>query len=186
MESACWLREYHGPPSRKSALLVPTLTVKGTISMSTFDPNSFLNAQLTDANSTTFVPCPPGEYHAVTVEEPKFRENQGKADPSKSYLSMDILWEISDPAVVEVTSRNPTRVRQSILIDRNDTGNLDMGKGKNIALGRLREAVGLNEPGKPFSFRQLAGQTAKVTVINRPDPSDPDKVYDEVKAVARA
>ena len=154
--------------------------------MSTFDPNTFLNTTLTESNSTVAVPCPPGEYHAVTTEVPKFRENQGTKDPTKSYLSLDVLWEISDPAVVEVTSRNPTKVRQSILIDRNEAGGIDVAKGKNVALGRLREALGMNEPGKPFSFTNLAGQSAKVTVVNRPDPNDPDRVYDEVKAVARA
>lgn len=154
--------------------------------MGTFDPTAFLDTTLTDANSTVSVPCPPGEYHAVTTTEPKFRENQGSKDPTKSYLSLDILWEISDAEVVEKTGRNPTKVRQSILIDRMENGNLDMSKGKNVSLGRLREALGLNEPGRPFSFRQLAGQSAKVTVVNRPDPNDTDRIYDEVKAVARA
>ena len=154
--------------------------------MGTFDPNVFLDATFTDANSTVSVPCPPGEYLAVVADEPKMRQAQGQKDASKTYLMLDLLWTIEDPAVTEVTSRKPTKVRQSIMLDLTETGALDMSKGHNVQLGRLREAVGLNSPGQAFSFRQLQGQQAKIQVVNRPDPQDPERIYDDVKAVVRA
>ena len=151
--------------------------------MGTFDPNTFLETNLTDANSTAQTPCPEGEYNAVCLDEPKIRTFSGTKDPSKQYVSLDIQWTIEDPAVTEVTGRNPTKVRQNILLDLNDTGALDMGKGRNVALGRLREAIGKNNPGQPFSFRQIQGSTAKVKVTHRVDG---DNIYDEVRSVARA
>lgn len=150
--------------------------------MGAFDPSTFLDATLTEANSTTQTPCPEGEYEAVISDEPVFRQFQGTKDPSKSYMALDLNWEITDPAVCEVTGRTPTKVRQSLMLDVTDAGGLDMGKGKNVGLGRLREAVGLNEPGKAFSFRQLQGQRAKVRVTHR---AAQDAIYDEVRTVAR-
>jgi hypothetical protein len=60
-----------------------------------------------------------------------------------------------------------------------------MGKGKNVSLGRLREATGLNEKGRPFGFRMLVGQMARVRVKHRPDNKNPEIVYAEVDAVTK-
>ena len=57
-----------------------------------------------------------------------------------------------------------------------------MGKGQNVGLGRLREAVGLNSPGQPFAFSMLTGRVAKVVVKHR---IHEDKIFAEVKAVAK-
>lgn len=151
--------------------------------MGTFDPQAFLETNLTESNSTVQTPCPEGEYSAVCLEEPKIRTFQGTKDPSKTYVSLDIVWTIENPAVTEVTGRNPTKVRQNILLDLNDSGALDMGKGRNVQLGRLREAIGKNNPGQPFSFRQIQGASAKVKVTHRVDG---ESIYDEVRSVARS
>jgi len=150
--------------------------------MGQFDPNQFLDATVTEANSTQLSPCPVGEYHAVIADEPKFRQFSGTKDPTKTYTSLDLQWAIDDPSVCEVTGRTPTKVRQSLMLDFTESGSLDMGRGRNVGLGRLREAVGLNKPGQPFSFRQLQGQHAKVVVSHRVDG---ENIYDEVRAVAR-
>jgi hypothetical protein len=150
--------------------------------MGTFDPNTFLDATMTEANSTESIPCPEGEYIAVANDEPAIRQFSGVKDPTKTYTSLDIVWTIEDPQVAEITKRSPTKVRQSLMLDMGQNG-LDMGPGKNIGLGRLREAVGLNVPGKPFSFRQLQGVQALVKVTNR---TDGERVFDEVKSVAPA
>ena len=59
-----------------------------------------------------------------------------------------------------------------------------MGKGKNVALGRLREALGQNTPGKPWSFGMLVGQVAKVAVKHR--ITDAGDTFAEVKRVLPA
>ena len=58
-----------------------------------------------------------------------------------------------------------------------------MGKGKNVGLGRLREAADLNVPGAPFSFAMFEGRPVKVSVKHRVVD---DRIFDEVKAVAEA
>jgi hypothetical protein len=67
------------------------------------------------------------------------------------------------------------------MLDLTPGGGLDLGKGKNVGLGRLREAVRLNDSSKPFSFAQLPGQAARVTVSHRIDGED---TYSEIKKVA--
>lgn len=149
--------------------------------MSTFDPTTFLDMSTTDANSTQSVPVPVGEYMAV-VSKVDARPWQSKQDPTKSGMALDLLWEIDDSAVKEALGRDKVTVKQGVMLDLTEAGGLDMGKGKNVGLGRLREATNLNQPGQAFSFRMLEGRMAKVSVTHR---IDGDNVYAEVKQVAK-
>ena len=146
-----------------------------------FNPDQFLDMQFEGQNDTKVVPVPAGEYTAM-IEEVKVRQWQGKADPSKSGLTLDIQWSIDDPSVKELLGRDKVTVKQGIMLDLTDAGGLDMGKGRNIGLGRLREALDLNQPGRPFSFTMLTGRVARVSVSHR---ITDDNVFAEVKQVAR-
>lgn len=146
-----------------------------------FNPEQFLDMQITESNDTKTIPVPAGEYTAV-AEEVKCRQWQSKQDPSKSGLTLDITWSIDDAAVKGLLGRDKVTVRQGIMLDITDSGGLDMGKGRNIGLGRLREAIGLNTPGQPFSFSMIAGRVAKVNVSHR---IDGENIYAEVKGVAK-
>lgn len=146
-----------------------------------FNPEQFLDMQVTESNDTKTIPVPVGEYIAV-VEDVKCRQWQSKNDPSKSGLTLDLTWSVDDAAVKELLGRDKVTVRQGIMLDLTDAGGLDMGKGRNIGLGRLREALGLNAPGQPFSFSMVAGRVAKVSVSHR---IDGENIYAEVKGVAK-
>ena len=146
-----------------------------------FNPEQFLDQQFTEANDTKLVPVPVGEYTAIAGEV-KCRQWQSKADPSKSGLTLDITWEIDDPAVKELLGRDKVTVRQGIMLDLTDSGSMDMGKGRNVGLGRLREALNLNQPGQAFSFSMIPGRLAKVSVTHR---IDGENIFSEVKSVAR-
>ena len=146
-----------------------------------FNPDQFLDMQVNESNDTKLVPVPVGEYTAV-VEDVKCRQWQSKADPSKSGLTLDITWSVDDSAVKELLGRDKVTVRQGTMLDLTDSGGLDMGKGRNIGLGRLREALDLNKPGQPFSFSMLNGRVAKVAVSHRVDG---ENIYAEVKGVAK-
>lgn len=146
-----------------------------------FNPDQFLDMQIEGQNDTKIIPVPAGEYTAM-IEEVKVRQWQGKADPSKSGLTLDIQWSIDDPSVKELLGRDKVTVKQGIMLDLTDAGGLDMGKGRNIGLGRLREALDLNQPGRPFSFTMLTGRVARVSVSHR---IADDNIFAEVKQVAR-
>ncbi len=131
--------------------------------MSIFDPNTFLNATFTESNSTEYVPIPVGEF-AAFAESVKIEPWQKRDDPSKSGLRLDIVWNITDDNVKQLLARDVVKVTQGIMLDLTEGGNLDFGKGKNVNLGRVRAAVGLNNPGQPFSFGQIMGRAAKISI----------------------
>mgnify|MGYP006373107531 FL=1 len=149
--------------------------------MSMFSPDQFLDMQVTESNDTKLVPIPVGEYVAV-VSEVKARPWTGKSDPSKSGIALDVQWDIDDAGVKQLLGRDKVTVKQGVMLDMTESGGLDMGKGKNVGLGRLREACGLNQPGQPFSATMLTGRVAKVKVEHRVDG---ENIYSEVKQVAK-
>ncbi len=146
-----------------------------------FDAQSFLDQQVTDANSTIQTPVPEGEFQAV-IEKVDCRQWTSKKDPTQSGLALDIVYIVEDPVVKELLGRDKVTVKQGIMLDLTDAGGLDLGKGKNVGLGRLRESVDLNTPGQPFSFAMLPGRMNKILVKHRVDG---DTIYAEVKGTAR-
>lgn len=146
-----------------------------------FSVENFLDQQFDQANDTVSQPVPAGEFPAI-IDKVECKQWASKADPSKAGLKLAITWLIDDGSVKELLGRDKVTVRQDIMLDMTDAGGLDMGKGRNISLGRLREATGLNTQGQPFSFAMLTGRCAKVKVDHR---IADDKIYAEVKGVAR-
>ena len=148
-----------------------------------FDADSFLQSSVTGANDTKIIPCPVGEYAAI-IDKINARQWQS-TDGSKTGITLDVTWLVQDAGAQQATGREQVTVRQGIMLDASPTGGLDMGQGKNIGLGRLREAVGKNNPGEPFAFAMLPGLMAKVSVTHREDKNDPSVVYAEVKLVTK-
>lgn len=146
---------------------------------SAFDPATFETMEQTAEFSTTVIPCPIGEYQGVI--------DKVSSQPAPSVDSsplMNILWNIPDEKAKKETGKDKVIVKQAIWLDFNDAGDLDFSKGKNVALGRLLEALGLN--GKPWSPASLVGRIATVQVSHRPDKTDPSITYDQVARVAAA
>lgn len=153
--------------------------------MSTFDPASLLEATVDSSNDTKIIPVPEGEYLAV-IDNTKISQWQSK-DGSSSGLRLDVEYLIDDAGAKEATGRDKLTVRQGIMLDLTEDGqSLDMGKGKNVGLGRLREATGLNTPGQPFAMQMLPGRLVKVKVTQRPKDGDPETIYNDVRGVTKA
>lgn len=152
-----------------------------------FDTESFLETQFDDAIDTTFEPIPEGDYQAH-IDDGDNAVNIRSSISTKTgepWAVLDVNWIIEDDQLAEELGRSPLRVRQSIFLDLTEDGKgLAFGKGKNRQLGLLREAVGQNQPGKPWSPTMLLGQPAMITVTNRPNHDNPDIIYDEVRRVA--
>lgn len=75
-------------------------------------------------------------------------------------------------------------VYQTIWLDISGSGGLDTSKGKNVGLGKLRDALGQNREGQPWSPGMLVGQVALIRVGHSIDKRDNVTVQAEVKAVA--
>ena len=81
--------------------------------------------------------------------------------------------------------RDKILVKQGIMLDLDATGQrLDVSKGKNINLGRLREALDMNDASQPFSFNMLPGNAARARVTHRMDQNGED-VYADIKMVTK-
>jgi hypothetical protein len=126
-----------------------------------FDPDTFLSQSVEGELDTTRPRSEPGEYQAtiISTEARSFYSEKKQRD----YFVLDVFWDVDDEAVKAITDQDTNQIRQTIFLDISDTGGLDMGKGKNIGLGKLREAVGQNQAG-PWSPSMLNGQRATVRV----------------------
>lgn len=146
----------------------------------TLNADEFLNMAV-EGSSSTELPIPePGEYRAVVTEVGARTFTFKKGDRAGSEgMSLDVTWQIDDEAVKEALGYQP-KIRQSVLLDLTPSGGLDMGKGKNVTLGRLRDALGQNQDGRPWAPNMLNGQVAVVNLQHR---IDGDKVYADIKGV---
>lgn len=134
-----------------------------------FNPELFLNTTVTEANSTELLPVPEGDY--IAVSDPVTAESFNSYDITKGERagqkghSVVVNWRINDEggALKEMLGRAPT-ARHNIMLDIKPDGGLEFGKGRNVEIGRLREALGQNGNGQPWSFSMLGGQLAKISI----------------------
>ena len=132
---------------------------------SLFNADTFLEQTVTGAHETKYPVIPAGEYPAIS-KSIKAREMPNTKEPEKGpFTVVDLVWGIDDAGVKEETGLDSPTCRQSIFLELHE-GLLDMRPKKNIPLGRMREALGLNDPDKPFSFNDLVGKI-KTTEANQ-------------------
>ena len=144
--------------------------------MSSFNPDTFLNTETAESNAVAYTPVPEGEFNAsIKTIKPRVLTD-GRA-------VLDISWTVDDEQARTETGMAEPSVRQTIWLDTTESGGLDFGKGKNVGLGRLRDAVGQNQAGKPWAPGMLLGQVAKVKVSHSIDKRDGVTIQADVKAV---
>ena len=150
---------------------------------SMFDPEAFLDATLPGGNSTKREIVPMGAYKAhvgkLVVKGgtiSKEGENYGKP-----WRALNIQWVIENQAVNDLLDLPRVTVYDSVFLDLDDEGQIAMSKGKNIKLGKLREAIGLNSG--PVQFRAFEGRPATISVGHEPYKEDMQAV---VKSYAKA
>ncbi|NOJ26545.1 MAG: hypothetical protein DA330_00835 [Nitrososphaera sp.] len=149
----------------------------------TLDPNAFLSMTVDGANSTQLALIEEGDYTAqiVSVETRKIDFRSGDR-AGTSGISLDVTWEITDEEVRKKLGYTP-KARQSMILDLTPSNGLDMGKNKNVNLGRLREALDQNKDGQAWGPLMLKGCVAIISIKHRTDKEDPAKVYAEVRGV---
>ncbi len=154
------------------------------------DYSHLLDQQVSEPNATQFEQCPEGEYLARLddFELATAEWNDKNTGQPRSAPTLRITWHILDEGVKAQLGIDPVKVQQDMFLDVDEaTGQLSTDKNKNIQLGRIRTAVGLNEPGQAFSLPQLKGSApALVRVVHQPDRRDPEIKRARVTAVARA
>ena len=138
----------------------------------TFDPDTFMNTDQDGEFSTSYEPIPEGEYQAVITKIEPRTTSTGKA-------LLDVTWQMDAP---DEDLAHEKFSRQSIWLDLTESGGLDRAKGKNIQLGRLLDAVGVN--GSNWNPNQLIGSVARVNVKHR--ITDDGQTFADVKGATKA
>lgn len=153
--------------------------------MSNFDAQSFLNTQYEGGFSTEYPTVPDDEYVAV-IRRPKEggKPNINVRSLDSGQLVMDLNWTIEDEKAKAATGMSTAYGRQSVWLDVSPGGGgLERGKGKNVQLGLLLDAMGLND-GRPVDFTtMLYDRPCKVRTKARTD--DQGKTWVDVKGVAK-
>ena len=149
--------------------------------MSIFDPDRFLSTPTEDSFETKYTPLPEDWYVGYVDKVEAGTTNNGAPFMRVTYK---VLLEGN---ARELMGRDEMLVNQTIWLDLDDAGNLQVGPNKNVALGQLREAAGQNDRGKPWSPQQLVGAgPIKVYVVQRVDRDDPERKFNNIKTVAKA
>jgi hypothetical protein len=157
--------------------------------MSLFDPVSLLNADF-GALDTKRQPLPIGEVVAQ-ITEIGFSEGVSNkpGKPATPWNRLDAKLEITDPSYLSQYgdgSVDRITTNLGIMLDctglLSQGGTIQTGMNKNIRLGRLRDAAGVN--GKPLGA--LVGQFIRISIIQKPGYNNPSEVVDEIANFTKA
>ncbi len=145
--------------------------------MTTFDKETFMNAEVVGAMETVYTPVPEGEW-------PGYVKDLDMREVNDSPV-IDLVWVIIDDRVKEQLGIDEPTVRQTLFLDVDSNGSLSFGPNKNVQLGRVREVAGLNDPSQPFNFRMLQGiGPFTLKISNNPDKKDSTKVWANVERIS--
>jgi hypothetical protein len=151
--------------------------------MSVFDASSFMETTVKTELSTQFPVIPEGEYLAQ-VKDIKLRQVDFKKIAG-SGIALDVMWEILDDGVKAATKMDHPQCRQDFLLDLvegSDPPQLDLAEARNIRLGQILAACGLNSK-KGWNLNMIKNQTCGVRVKHRDNPDDPEAPFSEVSRV---
>lgn len=149
--------------------------------MSTFDPSTFEETVVEQSSETKMTPIPAGEYTAYVGDTLSWREYQGRQICVAPLLIADMPEDVAE--TLGLGDRQP-QIGYDMWLDTNEAGALEFGANKNVALGRLREALGQNRSGEPWSFKMLKG-AGPLRVTIEPDKKNPD-MYSRVTKITAA
>lgn len=154
--------------------------------MSNFDPSVYLDATITEP-TVRRPPIPAGREIVGVIQEIKTpRAWQGKQDPTKSGIAVDvpIKFDLSAyPDLASLLGVTELVVSDSIMLDLTPQGGIDNAKGKNNKLRRYREALDMNKPGDTFSFRMMQGRLIKAKFGQKIVDGEQ---FDQIDGVTRA
>lgn len=119
-----------------------------------FNPEEFMNTQVSGEEFETKRSLIPAGEYTVTIEN-----LEAKTVGERNLPILSVRYKIVNSDNPEVNDR---AIFDTVWLDVDDNGNLMRGPDKNLKLGQLLEAVGLN--GKPWSPGMLQGQVIMVQV----------------------
>lgn len=158
------------------------------MSANLFSPETFLDATTTE-ESIKRPPMPAGRDFVSTLKNIKSRTWQGKKDPTKSGIVIDVTHEFDLNAYPEVKAQlgglEKVLITDGIMLDLTENGAIDYSPGKNGKLRLYRDATGLNQAGQPFSIRMFEGRNVRTRIKHVPSETVAGEVYDNIETVGK-
>lgn len=149
--------------------------------LSNFNPELFLDMEADVPTLDTKRPnVPDGDYPGVIAE---VKKPEPITIDGQAQFKITVIVKLDVSSVKEIVGVDSVMRRYDGWLDLKAEGGLDFGSGKNIFLGKLREATGQNRPG-PWRAGMLVGQPALFKVKNKADKNDQSKIYDNIVDVA--
>lgn len=131
---------------------------------SSFNAAEFLQGTIDQPMDTEYQLCPEGKFQAMIADFDEkacelvdftFKKGPNAGQPG-SMVKFNLPFSIQDDAVKAQMGRDTVHVEYQLILDRDNLGQLDWSKGKNVKLGQVRDAVGQNVSG-PWSIFNLRG-----------------------------
>lgn len=125
-----------------------------------FDINQFLGITYEDAFQTERALIPEGEYQAFI----KSFDVQVGTRPGS--LLARVRWEIPDEELAKELNRSELFIDDMLFldVDPSDPNILLYGVNQNLKLGRIRKALGQNNPGQPWNFGMLENGASVIKI----------------------
>ncbi len=140
--------------------------------LSAFNPETFLDQEIDTQFDTKYALVPDDDYTAL-IDNVVGREFINKETGERGIIA-DVTYELMDcDEVKETLGLKKAVVKQGLFLEY-ENGVLADGTGKNVKLGKLREATGQDKKGKPWKFSMLIG--AGPVVVHVVQDGDYNKV----------
>jgi hypothetical protein len=159
-----------------------------------FSADDFLNMAVEGIGSLVVTPIPAGNYLALIGQDEnsiRFSANDRTDGKPGKYYMLSVTFDLVDDQGTlraAIDGRDPKHT-ESYFVDMIDAPGvrpqLDMGKGKNVKLNRLREALGQNT-GAPWQPSMLRGAgPVQLQLGVQPDKKDKSTPRNYIKAVGK-
>ena len=159
--------------------------------MSMFDPNAFLDLEITEAFERR--PALPVRDYPTLIQEVAARQWTSKDKYNdngtlKSGVAYDLTLVVQVPMDIkeQIGLKTDTlTIKDSVMVDLNANGGLDTSPGANRQLRNYREALDMNKPGQAFRAREMAGRMVLLRIKHEEYPVGSGNLQEKPASVAK-
>lgn len=159
--------------------------------MSMFDPNAFLDLEITEAFERR--PALPVRDYPTLIQEVAARQWTSKDKYNdngtlKSGVAYDLTLVLQVPLDIkeQIGLKTDTlTIKDSVMVDLNANGGLDTSPGANRQLRNYREALDMNKPGQAFRAREMAGRMVLLRIKHEEYPVGSGNLQEKPASVAK-
>lgn len=126
--------------------------------MGKFNADSFLQQTVEAKLDTKRIPHPEGDWDTGQIVDLKIKDGTSK-ESGRAWVRLQVAIANTDPQVhadMKLPEDQQPKVYWEEFLDLTEDGTLDVSEGKNIKLGKLRQACGQNSD-EEWSIGDLKG-----------------------------